>query len=253
MQMIGKSTIVLGGSRGIGRAAAKLFAREGASVTIGARRADALDDLVQEIEAAGGHATALAGDMTDEAYAKALVEKAVGTFGGLDVAFNTAGMLGTLGEAVTLTRDDWEQTLTTNLTGSFLAAKHQLPALEAQGGGSLVFTGSFVGYTVGMPGMAAYAASKAALVGLSQVLAAEYGPRGVRVNALLPGGTDTEMADEFIDSPETLEFVKGLHGLKRLATPEEIAQAALFLCSDSSAFMTGAAMLADGGVSINRT
>ena len=124
-----------------------------------------------------------------------------------------------------------------------------------RGGGSLIFTSSFVGHTAGMPGMAAYAAAKAGLIGLTKALAAEYGPRGLRVNALLPGGTDTpaNTANQPGAGPEVLAFVEGLHALKRMARPEEIAQSALYLASDASSFTTGAALLADGGVSINRT
>jgi NAD(P)-dependent dehydrogenase (short-subunit alcohol dehydrogenase family) len=110
-----------------------------------------------------------------------------------------------------------------------------------------------VGYTAGMPGMAAYAASKSALVGLTQVLASEYGRQGIRVNALLPGGTDTPMARGFANSPESAAFVRNLHALKRIASPEEIASAALFLASELSSFTTGSALLVDGGVSIART
>jgi len=142
--------------------------------------------------------------------------------------------------------------LTVNLTSGFLAAKYQLPAMEARGGGSLVFTSTFVGYTAGFPGLAAYAASKSGLVGLVQVLASEYGPKSIRVNALLPGATDTPMGREVANTPEARQFVAGLNAFKRIAAPEEIAEAALFLCSDASSFTTGTAMLVDGGVSINR-
>jgi len=150
--------------------------------------------------------------------------------------------------------ENWRETLDTNLTDAFLGAKYQLPAMVERGGGSLIFTSTFVGHTVGMPGMAAYAASKAGLIGLTQVLAVEYGPKGVRVNALLPGGTDTpaSITNAPNAGPEVLAFVEGLHALKRIAKPEEIAGSALYLASSASAFTTGIALLADGGVSINR-
>ena len=124
-----------------------------------------------------------------------------------------------------------------------------------EGGGSLIFTSTFVGYTAGMPGMGAHAASKAGLIGLVQVLAVELASRNIRVNALLPGGTDTpaSITNAPDATPEVLAFVNGLHALKRMAQPEEIANAALFLASDLSSFVTGTAMLADGGVSISRT
>ena len=248
-----KVAIVTGASSGIGRAAARLFADEGARVVATARREAELGALVAEIEAAGGRALARAGDVRDEAFAKALVETAQEAFGGLDIAFNNAGILGEMGPVAEVSLAGWHDTLETNLTSAFLGAKYQVPAMIARGGGSLIFTSTFVGHTVGMPGMAAYAASKAGLVGLTQVLAAEFGAQGVRVNAILPGGTDTAMARSSADTPEARAFVAGLHALKRIAAPEEIAHSALHLASDASSFVTGAAFLADGGISINRT
>ncbi len=249
----GKVAIVTGASSGIGRATARLFAEEGAKVVAAARRKTELDALVAEIVAAGGRAVAVAGDVKDAAHAKALVATAREQFGGLDVAFNNAGTLGAMGSVEEISLAGWRDTLETNLTSAFLGARHQVPALRARGGGSLIFTSTFVGHSAGMPGMAAYAASKAGLVGLTQVLAAEYGAEGIRVNALLPGGTDTPMGRSVANTPEIQAFVEGLHALKRTAAPEEIARAALYLASEASSFMTGAAMLVDGGVSVCRT
>jgi len=248
----GKVALVAGASSGIGYATAKLFAREGAQVVVGARRQTALDALVEEIIQAGGRAVALPGDVKDEAYAKALVELATAQFGGLDVAFNNAGTMGEMGATPDISLSGWEETMRTNLTSAFLGAKYQIPAMLARRGGSLIFTSTFVGYTMGLPGAAAYAASKAGLIGLVQSLASEFGAKGIRVNALLPGGTDTPMGRAFANTPDTLVFVQGLHALKRIASPEEIARSALYLASDASSFTTGSALLADGGVSINR-
>ncbi|WP_026186610.1 SDR family oxidoreductase [Ensifer sp. BR816] len=255
LRLAGKVAIVTGASSGIGRAAAPLFAREGAKVVIAARRAAALEQLVEEIAQEGGEAAMLAGDLRDEGLNEALVDLALSRFGGLDVAFNNAGGLGAMGEVSSLSAEGWRETLDTNLTSAFLAAKHQAPAMIAGGGGSLVFTSSFVGHTAGFPGMAAYAASKAGLIGLVQSLAVEFGARGVRVNALLPGGTDTPSNAANLPgaSPETRGFVEGLHALKRMAQPAEIAEAALYLASEGASFVTGTALLVDGGVSISRT
>ena len=197
-----KVAIITGANSGIGRAAARLFADHGASVVAGARRKLPLDTVVAEITETGGTAVAVAGDVRDPAYAKALVETAVGRFGHLDVAFNNAGTLGAMGDTPEICLDGWADTLTTNLTAAFLSAKYQLPAMLENGGGSLIFTSTFVGHTAGMPGMAPYAASKAGLIGLTQALAAEFGPRGVRVNALLPGGTDTPIGQSVADDPD---------------------------------------------------
>jgi NAD(P)-dependent dehydrogenase (short-subunit alcohol dehydrogenase family) len=248
-----KVAIITGASSGIGRATAELFSREGALLVLGARRKDELDRLVDELTRADGRAIALAGDVCDERYAEALVALALEQFGGLDIAFNNAGTLGALQPVHAFTLGEWEDTLRTNLTGAFLSAKYQVPAMIERGGGSIIFNSSFVGHTVGLPDMGAYAASKAGLVGLTQVLAVEQACHGIRVNALLPGGTDTPMGPKALGTPESLAFVCGLHALKRLAASAEIAKAALYLASDMSSFTTGSALLADGGVSINRT
>jgi NAD(P)-dependent dehydrogenase (short-subunit alcohol dehydrogenase family) len=249
----GKVAIVTGASSGIGYATAELFAAEGAAVVIGARRKDELDLLAAKISSSGGRAVVLAGDVRDEDYARSLVELAEQEFGGLDVAFNNAATMGALGGIAEMSRQNWTMTIETNLTGAFLGAKYQIPAMQVRGAGSLIFTSTFVGYTVGFPGTVAYAASKAGLIGMTQVLAAELGPLGIRVNALLPGGTDTEMAQRMNNTEEAQAFVRSIHALKRLARPDEIARSALYLASDASSFTTGIALLADGGVSINRT
>ena len=255
MQLDGKVAIITGASSGIGAAAARLFAREGASLVLSARRADILDALVDAIGAEGGSAVAVPGDVGEENHAAALVDIALARFGGLDIGFNNAGIIGAMAEAPALTGEDWQRTLRTNLTGAFFGAKHQIPAMRLRGSGSVLFTSSFVGHTIGFPGMAAYGASKAGLIGLTQCLAAEHGADGIRVNALLPGGTRTPMAGDFSDDSATADTdaadaIAGLHALKRMADPEEIARAALFLASDAASFVTGSAMLVDGGNSI---
>ena len=250
----GKVAIVTGASAGIGYETAKLFAREGAKVVVAARRQAELTALVAEIAETDGQAVALAGDVKDEEFARTLVELAVQEFGGLDIALNNASTLGPFGVSVPdIPLTEWDNTLATNLTSAFLGAKYQIPAMLKRDGGSIIFTSSFVGYTVGMPPITAYAATKAGLIGLTKALAAGYGPHKIRVNALLPGGTDTPMGQTFANTPETVAFVEDMHALKRMAQPEEIAKSALYLASDLSSFTTGSALLADGGVSINRT
>lgn len=248
-----KVAIVTGASSGIGRATAKLFAREGAKVVVGARRAAELGALVKEIIDAGGHAVAVSGDVRDEEFAAKLVATANNEFGGLDIAFNNAGAIGPMQPTTEISKADWQYTLDTNLTAAFLGAKHQLPAMLRRGGGSIIFTSTFVGYTAAFPNASAYAASKAGLIGLTQAIAVEFGARGIRANAILPGGTDTPMAREMNSTDEAIEFVKSLHALKRISTPEEQARSVLYLASDAASFTTGTALLVDGGVSINRT
>lgn len=241
--LAGKVAIVSGASSGIGRAAARLFAAQGASLILVARRQDRLDAVVAEIAAAGGHAVAIAGDVTDSATQDAAVAAAKARFGGLHVAFNNAGMVGPMQPLAALDPADWTAVLSANLTAAFLGARVQIPAMLACGGGALVFTGSFVGASVGLPGMSAYASAKAGLLGLVRGITADYGAAGIRANALLPGGTATEMAGD--DAQR--DWAAGLHAMKRIAAPEEIAQAALFLASDMASFVTGSALWADGG------
>jgi NAD(P)-dependent dehydrogenase (short-subunit alcohol dehydrogenase family) len=249
----GKVAIVTGASSGIGHATAKLFAAEGAKVIVAARRGTELESLVTDIKAAGGEAAALAGDVRSEDYHKALVALAVERYGRLDIAFNNAGTLGEAGPSTEVSEAGFAEALAINLTASFLAAKHQIGAMIKHGGGSVIFTSTFVGHTVGFPGVAAYAASKSGLIGLTQTLAAEFGPQNVRVNAILPGAVDTDMYREMNDTPDKQAFVTNLHALKRVSRPEEIARSVLYLASDDASFVTGTASLVDGGVSITRT
>ncbi len=252
-QLDNKVAIITGAGTGIGRAAALLFARQGASLVLNGRRKPELDAIAAEIVNAGGKAVIHAGSVADEVTAEALVKLALERFGRLDVAFNNAGILGEAGPSTGVSAKGFAEALAINLTGPFLCAKHQVPAMLASGKGSIIFTSTFVGHTASFPGVAAYAASKSGLIGLTQTLAAEFGPHGIRVNALLPGAVDTPMYQAMNNSSESKSFITGLHALKRVSLPDELAQAALYLASDASSFQTGSAMLVDGGLSITRT
>lgn len=248
MELKNKTIIVTGASSGIGAAAALLFAAEGANVVLGARRKPELEQLVGQINQSNGNAACLAGDVTDETYATALVDLAEEKFGRLDGAFNNAGIMGDMGLVQDMDVANWRAVIDVNLTSAFFAAKAQIPAMNKWGGGAIVYTSSFVGFSNGgMLGMGAYAASKAGMIGLVQSLASDHATDGIRINAVLPGGTKTAMAG---DDPEIHEFIAGLHPVKRLAAPKEIAQAAMFLLSDRSGFVTGSPMVVDGGMSI---
>jgi NAD(P)-dependent dehydrogenase (short-subunit alcohol dehydrogenase family) len=244
-----KVAIVTGASSGIGRATARLFAREGAKVVVTARRKAELDAIVAE----GGEMVAHVGDVQSEDFAKSLVDVAIERFGRLDIAFNNAGILGERGPTTGISKDGWDTTISTNLTSAFLGAKYQIPQMLKNGGGSIIFTSTFVGYSFSFPNVAAYAASKAGLLGLAQTLASEFGPQGIRVNAIMPGAVETAMYYTAAETPEAQAFLTNLHALKRIARPEEIAHSVLYLASDDSSFVSGTAFLIDGGASITRT
>lgn len=239
----GKVAIITGASSGIGRAAATLFAAEGAAVVVVARRGEALQDLVREIEGQGGRAVAVVGSVTEEATHGAAVAAALSRYGGLDIALNNAGAVGATMPLAALEAGQWSEVLALNLTAAFLGARAQIPAMLERQGGSLVFTGSFVGNSVGIPGMGAYAAAKAGLIGLVRSITADYGAAGIRANVLQAGGTATEAAGDAAQQ----EWAATLHAMKRLAAPEEIARAALFLASDMASFVAGSALWVDGG------
>lgn len=238
-----KVALITGASAGIGRAIALAFAAEGAAVVLNGRSPASLAETVETIRAGGGQAVGVAGDVAAPETHDALVEAARRAFGGLDIAINNAGVVGPYAPLAEVSLEDWQEVMGVNLTGAFLGAKAQIPALLARGGGSLVFVSSFVGTSVGIPGMGAYGTSKAALMGLVKGITADYGAQGVRANALLPGGTDTRLAGDAAQK----DWAAGLHALKRIAEPEEIAQAALFLASPMASFVAGSALYADGG------
>lgn len=238
-----KVAIITGASSGIGRATAMLFAAHGAAVVLNARGEKALQEVAGDIRETGGRVHAVAGDAGLAETHSRLAEAAVSVFGGLDIAVNNAGAVGAMKPLAEISPAEWDDVLNVNLTSAFLGARYQIPLMLTRGGGSIVFTSSFVGTSVGIPGMAAYGAAKAALMGLVKGITADYAVKGIRANALLPGGVDTPAAGDAAQK----EWAAGLHAMKRIAEPQEIAQAALFLASPMASFVAGAALFADGG------
>ncbi|MEH0291646.1 SDR family oxidoreductase [Agrobacterium sp. CCNWLW71] len=238
-----KVAIITGASSGIGRATAMLFAAHGAAVVLNARGEKALQEVAGDIRETGGRVHAVAGDAGLAETHSRLAEAAVSVFGGLDIAVNSAGAVGAMKPLAEISPAEWDDVLNVNLTSAFLGARYQIPLMLTRGGGSIVFTSSFVGTSVGIPGMAAYGAAKAALMGLVKGITADYAISGIRANALLPGGVDTPAAGDAAQK----EWAAGLHAMKRIAEPQEIAQAALFLASPMASFVAGAALFADGG------
>ena len=243
MQLQDQVALITGASQGIGRATALSFAAQGAAVVLNARGEAGLAQVADEIRQAGGRVAWLAGDVQDENTHQALVALAQHEFGGLDIAVNNAGSTGQIKPLAELTLAEWSHTIGSNLSSAFLGARHQIPAMLVRGQGALVFTSSFVGSSVGLPGMAAYGAAKSALVGLVKGITADYGAQGIRANAILSGGVDTSMAGDAAQR----DWAASLHAMKRIARPEEIAAAALFLASPAASFVTGAALYVDGG------
>jgi NAD(P)-dependent dehydrogenase (short-subunit alcohol dehydrogenase family) len=231
----------------MGRATAQRVASEGAAVVLGARRKDVGDEVVVGIRAAGGQAVFVPTDVTVEADVARLVDTAVREFGRLDAAFNNAGGASTFGPVQDLDEAGWRADLDQNLTSVFLSLKHQVPALLAAGGGSIVNNASNLG-VVGMATVSPYVAAKHGLVGLTRAVALELARSGVRVNALVTGGVDTPMFRNSMGaSPEGAAHIAGLHPVNRVARPEEIASFVAYLLSGESSFITGAALAIDGG------
>lgn len=244
----GKSVLVTGAASGIGLATARLAAREGARVTLCDRDEEKGTSGTAAIVAGGGHALFVQMDVTDEAEVSAAVDACVRAFGRIDGAFNNAGIAtdssGKPGKTADIAFDAWQRVLAVNLTGVWQCMRHEIRHMLAAGGGSIVNNASIAGL-VGLPGQAAYTASKHGVVGLTKSAAADYAGQGLRINAICPGFVETPLtADAFQRvGPKILAAVPA----RRFGSPQEIAEAVVWLLSDRSSFVTGAAMAADGG------
>jgi NAD(P)-dependent dehydrogenase (short-subunit alcohol dehydrogenase family) len=238
-----KVVIVTGASRGIGAAAARIFAGEGASVVVAARDEQALNVLVAEIEGGGGKAHAVVTDVTDAASVEQMVAAAVARYGRLDGAFNNAGEGHRPAPLADISVDDFDRTLAVNLRGVFLCMRAEL--VELGSGGAIVNMTSSAGVS-GAPGMGAYTAAKHGVVGLTKTAALDYGPKGIRVNAVAPGPILTDGGIGAAPA-EVQDGVAQMLPLKRLGTTVEVARVAAFLLSDAAAFVNGAVVPIDGG------
>jgi len=245
----GKSALITGGGGGIGRATALAFAREGARVAVADLMVEAARETVAQVNAVGGQAISLSSDVSRDADVRAMIDAVVGTYGRLDCAFNNAGIAGWHVDAILKKTAEWseeafDRMIAVNLKGVWLCMRHELPQMQAQGGGAIVNTGSIAGL-VGLPNSSAYVAAKHGVVGLTKTAALEYAEANIRVNAVCPGYIRTPMTEPSMQLRGAAILAQT--PLKRMGNPEEIAEMVVWLCSERASYVSGAAYNVDGG------
>ena len=245
-----KVALVTGGNSGIGKATCIEFAAEGAKVVVSARREAEGNAVVDEIKNAGGEAIFVKCDVANAAEVKNLVEQTVSTYGGIDYAFNNAGMLPSNFTMIDQTDEaDWQRVIDVNVNGVFLCMKYQIPELLKRGGGAIVNMASVSGFKGSRGGAAVYATSKHAVIGLTKSAALEYAQKNIRVNSVCPAVIETPMAQgALLTDEEMAKQVVAMHPIGRIGQPEEVAHPVLWLCSDEASFVTGHQLLIDGGL-----
>ena len=244
----GKVALVTGAGSGIGRATALVFAREGAKVVVSDIVVEGGQETVQQIEAAGGEAIFVKADVSQAADVETLITQTVETYGRLDCAFNNAGIEGGMKLTIDCTKEEFDRTITVNLTGVWLCMKYEIQQMLSQGSGAIVNTASAAGL-VGFPSLPDYVASKHGVVGLTKTAALEYAKSGIRVNAVCPGVIQTPMVERGAQlSPGFDELALSMEPVGRFGQPAEVGEAVVWLCSDAASFVTGHPMAVDGGL-----
>jgi NAD(P)-dependent dehydrogenase (short-subunit alcohol dehydrogenase family) len=246
-ELEGKVGLVTGGTSGIGRATAILFAKAGAKVVVAARREKEGLETVELIRAAGGEGFFEKTDVSKAAEVDALIKKTVEHFGRLDVAFNNAGIEGTWAPIARQSEENFDRTISVNLKGVWLCLKYEIRQMLRQGGGGAIVNAASIYGFVGSAGAAAYSASKCGVLGLTKTAALENARNGIRVNAVCPAAIETAMAERLFGAPKAHEQALRSHPIGRFGTPGEVAEAVLWMCSDRASFMTGQSLVLDGG------
>ena len=249
MRLKDKVAIVTGGSLGMGRAIVETFTREGARVVVADVNEEAGKKTVETVKAAGGEAFFVYTDVSKAEDAQRMVDAALATYGRLDILVNSAGVYAR-GDVVATPLETWHRLLSVNLTGVFLCCRAVIPAMRQAGGGAIINMSSSVGWHAAAPGIAAYAASKFGVTGLTRAMACDHLLDNIRVNCICPGPTDTSLL-RTSRTPQELQAFAEAQPIGRLGLPEEIAAAALFLASDEASFVTGVAFPVDGGQTAN--
>lgn len=246
MRLNGKKAIITGGGSGIGRSTALLFAKEGAMVAISDINQENGEETVHLIKKEGGNAFFHQTDVSVADQVMLLVEQTVASFGGLDILFNNAGIGNSEVKGIDLSEDEWDRVIDVNLKSVFLGIKYAVPELKKSNGGAIINTSSLLGLK-GQKYMAAYNASKAGVILLTKNAALEYGKDNIRVNAIAPGVIDTNIINGWKNNERKWPIISRANALGRIGTPEEVANAVLFLASDEASFITGATLSVDGG------
>lgn len=246
-ELHGKVGIVTGGTSGIGRDAAILFAKAGAKVVVAGRREVEGKETIDLVRAAGGDGLFVKTDVAKAAEVQALVQQTVEKFGRLDVAFNNAGIEGSWIPIAEQSEEDWDRTIDINLKGMWLCLKYEIQQMLKQGGGGAIVNMASVAGLIGSNGAATYCASKHGVMGLTKSAALETARSGIRVNVVCPAVIETPMGERIFGAPEMKKFALGLHPIGRLGKPMEVAEAVVWMCSDRASFMTGQSLVLDGG------
>jgi len=243
----GKVALVTGGTSGIGRETAILFAKAGAKVVVAGRREAEGQETVELVQAAGGDGLFVKADVSKASEVEALIKKTAEKFSRLDIAFNNAGTEGVWVPIVRQSEADWDRTIEINLKGVWLCLKYEIRQMIKQGGGGAIVNMASITGLIGTAGAAAYSASKHGVIGLTKSAALETAKSGIRVNAVCPAVIETPMGERLFGSPVTHKYVLSCHPIGRLGRPAEIAEAVLWMCSERASFMTGQSMVLDGG------